>query len=249
MAQKVLSDAWEYFSGHRHSMSRSNENPAALLPVFESEPDIPSSRTPVRLKKVRRHIGYPRHPVLSITKRAKYGGWGCTLYGWPSSGGVVIREQADLVELRYLGLDPFNMPTSRHADPDDEDKFCVALRKIGGKWWRSEQRSIDVWVGDLHPDTMPTEEEEREVYIGWPKEGGVLVLEGNESAIPPEVGMLRMVGSMEERCWLLRDKLGAVYYADPRAYPGFAVLGPVEYKMGLEDTASGGKVKEEESDV
>lgn len=71
-----------------------------------------------------------------------------------------------------------------------------------------------------------TDDELREVYIGWPEDGGILVLDDVREAIPWEIVMLRLATTMEERCNLLRDKLGATYYKDPRTYPGFAVLGP-----------------------
>jgi hypothetical protein len=138
---------------------------------------------------------------------------------------VIIRENCDLVELQYLGIDPLRVPDSRYDNSEKEDEFCVALRKIGGKWWKSQRRWLDVNL-DLITESEPSCEEEREVYIGWPKEGGVLVLDNVKRSIPGEVGMLRMVTSMEERCQLLRERLNAVYYEDTRTYLGFAALGP-----------------------
>ena len=159
-------------------------------------------------------------------KRAKYGGYGCTVFGWPSVDGVIIRSNCDLVELRYLGFDPLNVPASRYESQDKEDAFCAALRKIGGKWWRSEQRWLDVKLNNWTPDSEPSEAEMRDIYIGWPGDGGVLVLDKNENNMSDDVGMLRMVTSMEERCRLMRDRLEAVYYENPRDHPGFAALGP-----------------------
>jgi hypothetical protein len=72
----------------------------------------------------------------------------------------------------------------------------------------------------------PTGEEWKEVYIGWPEGGGVLVLDDFKDEIPWNIGMLRLATTMEERCRLLRDKFEATYYEDPIMYPRFAVLSP-----------------------
>ncbi|KAL5324058.1 hypothetical protein ACEPPN_008601 [Leptodophora sp. 'Broadleaf-Isolate-01'] len=164
-------------------------------------------------------------PRYSTTKRSEWTGYGCFLYGRPSTGGVIIRESCDLVELRYFGFDPFDVPATRLENQDDEDEFCRLLKKIGGKWWTSEQRWHDVTDERYRPDRRPNREELLEIYIGWPKAGGVLVLEGDNSEVPAEIGMLRMVTEMEERCSLLR-KFGAVFYENPDSYPGFEGLGP-----------------------
>jgi hypothetical protein len=183
----------------------------------------------------RSSIGYNPHPLRSTTKRSKWTGYGCSVYGWPSIGGMIMRHNCDLVELQYLGFDPLNVPTTRFEDQGDEDEFCWRLKKIGGKWWESEQRSQDVILGKWRVGERPNKEEMREVYIGWPEGGGLLVLEGDENEIVVETGMLRMVRGMEERCQVLRDRLAAVFYEDPDTYAGFNKLGPRESEAEEED--------------
>lgn len=99
------------------------------------------------------------------------------------------------------------------------------------------------WIYRWTEETASNREEEREVYIGWPEEGGVLFLHNSKISIPGEVGMLRIATSMEERCRLLRDRLDAMYYKNTRTYPGLAVLGPkkIESKKMDERLAKGGE--------
>ncbi|KAL2065679.1 hypothetical protein VTL71DRAFT_3349 [Oculimacula yallundae] len=204
----------------------------------------PEARTGATSRSVHFCGGYRN--FRSTTKRHSWSGTGCHIYGWPSSGGVIIRE-SDLVELQYLGFDPMDIPVTRHENQDDEDEFCRLLKRIGGKWWRSEKRYEEV-QGD-HPyqnSRRPNGEERREVYIGWPKRGGVLVLESDDSDnryIPAEIGMLRMVTGMEERCELLSERFGANFYEDPVDYPGFGDLG----KRDLDN--DNGSEEEEEEEV
>jgi hypothetical protein len=100
---------------------------------------------------------------------------------------------------------------------------------------------LDVKWDHWTPDTEPSEEELREVYIGWPDSGGVLVLESDESFMTCDVGMLRIVTTMQERCQLLRDRLKAVYFEDSRTYSGLDALGPGKIESKDEQQA-----KEEE---
>jgi hypothetical protein len=65
----------------------------------------------------------PRGPAVlrdleqDRTRRVVFGkGVGCTIYAWPSTGGVVIGYDADIVDLKYLDLglarsDPGTNPT------------------------------------------------------------------------------------------------------------------------------------------
>jgi hypothetical protein len=65
--------------------------------------------------------------------------------------------------------------------------------------------------------------EERCILVGQRKE------DDSQWALTGELGMLRMAGTMDKRCHILR-KLGAVFYEDPDTYVGFHYgLGPVEH--------------------
>ncbi|KAL4888246.1 hypothetical protein BDV59DRAFT_188996 [Aspergillus ambiguus] len=45
----------------------------------------------------------PTNPPLSTTERTVFDTWGCVIYGYPSTGGV-LRKDADLVDMRFLSL-------------------------------------------------------------------------------------------------------------------------------------------------
>ena len=155
-------------------------------------------------------------------RRAVFEGNACTVYSWPSFGGVVIKEEISAVELTFLGLDRLNPQTQRDPDPEAENAFSRELRKIGGKWWSSEKRSRDVF--DVSGKGGPPTAEERNVQVfGWPQNGGLLVLEReSEELMPEDIGRLMMAITMEERCRLLEERFHAKKYQDPREYEGLA---------------------------
>ncbi|MCJ1402569.1 hypothetical protein MMC11_005789 [Xylographa trunciseda] len=144
------------------------------------------------------------------------------LVSWPSSGGVIIKNEVDAVELMFLGLDRLNPQMKRDIDPAVEDAFGRELRKIGGKWWRSEQRSLDVTVAQGN-GREPTAEERKMQVFGWPSSGGLLVLElESHEEMPEDIGRLTLAFTMEERCRLLEERFHAMLYKDPREYEGLA---------------------------
>ena len=168
---------------------------------------------------------HARPPPPNTTQRIIFDEFGCRIYGWPSKGGVIIRKNADLVELKQLGFDPLDPPSIRSDDQEREEAFCEDLRKIGGKWWRSEKRCLDVHFLDWN-DTEPTAEELRVVWFGWPKEGGLLVIQFERDERPDDIGRLRMAVTMEERCKLLTGRFGAKFYEDPALYDELADVYP-----------------------
>lgn len=171
--------------------------------------------------KTHRSICGPGQP-FDTWRRAFFENEGCTIYAWPSRGGVIIKQNADLVDLAFLGFDRFSPPTHRFPDDEqeNEDGFARMLLRTGGKFWRSQQRSANVAVN--------LEEGEGDEliwrFIGWEPpngSGGVWVFEYDveEGEEPTETGKLRMCITMEERCMVLKS-LGAKFYADPKEYEG-----------------------------
>jgi len=155
-------------------------------------------------------------------RRASFSGNACSVYSWPSSGGVIIKDEVDAVELMFLGLERLNPQMKRDIDPAVEDAFGRELRKIGGKWWRSEQRSLDVTVAQGN-GREPTAEERKVQVFGWPSSGGLLVLESeSHEEMPEDIGRLTLAFTMEERCQLLEERFHAMVYNDPREYEGLA---------------------------
>ena len=195
--------------------------------IFTSQSN--SDAAPGLERHPRRHIG-AQHIHRDPTRRTVFGSYGCAVYEWPSRGGVFIRARANAVELEYLGFDKFDPPAKRCADQAEEDKFCTTLLKIGGKWWSSEQSSFDVndvYMLDRMED-QPTDDKMKDIFVGWPADGGVLVAEYQnevgDNKVPMDIGRLRMASTMYERRKILKSRFGAKFYKDWRTYSGFADL-------------------------
>ncbi|KAF7508526.1 hypothetical protein GJ744_009239 [Endocarpon pusillum] len=71
--------------------------------------------------------------VYSTDCRMEIGEQGLQHHGYPSSGGVIVRDNADIVELAYLGLDRLNPAEKRLRDQDAEDAYCGRSAGSGGK--------------------------------------------------------------------------------------------------------------------
>ncbi|KAJ6096928.1 hypothetical protein N7486_007674 [Penicillium sp. IBT 16267x] len=144
-------------------------------------------------------------------------GPGVMVFGYPSKGGVYVLRNCFGVELDFLGLDRFNN-TERPSklDPDwqaKEDAHCDRMRRLGATWWR---RASDEFLerGLEHPKST-----DGYLQVGWPAAGGVWVLH-TTSDNAGDIGAARIHNAhdMEERCrWI--EKLGGVFYADPKDCP------------------------------
>ena len=149
--------------------------------------------------------------ITSIgNKRTEFGTLGATAYGYPSSGGVLIKE-VDLVDMLFLQLDRFNA-AQRSKNTLEEDKFCALMRKIGASWWADEQEWVEVQLGMRERTAL----ESRQLVFGWPTNGeGVWVLRFNdEKQIPQDFGNISLAMNMDERCEVMKS-YGATFYADP----------------------------------
>lgn len=153
-------------------------------------------------------------------RRSKFEGSGCTVYAWPCSGrGVVIKDDADVVDMAFLGFDRFHPPTHRFEQQEREEEFARLLRRAGGKWWSSPLRASQIaqrWKGAEGP-------EREKWFFGWAPadgSGGVWALcyDIDDENIS-DTAILRMAVTMEERCVLL-EKMGAKFYADPKECEG-----------------------------
>jgi len=147
-------------------------------------------------------------PLPSTNKRTEFGTIGCIVYGYPSSGGVLVKE-ADMVDMLFLSLNRLH-PSHRSSDAVEEDQFCTLMRRVGATWWESE----DDWGHAVIGMRDKTAEESRITVFGWPADGGVWVLRyASEMEVPRDFGRLRMAANMEERVLVMRE-YGAVYYRD-----------------------------------
>lgn len=192
-----------------------------IASIFRQTPGPEPSSDKTDEPQTHRSVCGPGQP-FDTWKRAFFESEGCTIYDWPSRGGIVIKQNADLVDLAFLGFDRFSPPTHRFPDDqqESEDAFARQLLKTGGKFWRSQHRFANVGIG--------YEEGEGEEliwrFIGWEPadgSGGMWVFEydDEDGDEPMETGKLRMCVTMEERCTVLKE-LGAKFYADPKGYEG-----------------------------
>lgn len=79
----------------------------------------------------------PQNPPLKPNKRTEFSRLGCTVYGYPSGGGVLTKE-ANVVDMQFLGLDRFTA-AQRSSNVIEEDAFCTRVRMIGAVWWADEK--------------------------------------------------------------------------------------------------------------
>lgn len=158
----------------------------------------------------------PQNPPFEMNKRTEFGRLGCTAYGYPSGGGILIKE-VDVVDMRFLQLDRFST-AQRSSNMVQEDEFCTRMRKIGAIWWANEQTWIDVQCGMRER----TEFKSRHLIFGWPTNGeGVWFLRyDNEREVSKDFGKISIVINMDERCQVMKH-YGATFYADPETVNEF----------------------------
>jgi hypothetical protein len=145
----------------------------------------------------------------SITDRTEFGTRGCIIYGYPSTGGVLIKE-ADLLDMLFLSL-PRSHVAERSPSADEEDRFCNLMQRTGATWWPSKEDWIEVQMGMREM----TEEEEKVLIFGWPTDGvGVWVLRfPSARKIPRDFGRMSLAINMEERIQIMRE-YGAMFVED-----------------------------------
>ena len=161
---------------------------------------------------------------------------------------MVLLEQVSAIDFTFRGLDRLDPPIHRSADPASEDLFCKQLLKLGAKWCDNEARygfvkSLDdldpleindlLEDGPLTPRSLPpTMRERRWVKVGWPSEppGALWVAEADRDTsrlgylVPEQVARVMLAKDMDERCEILKMRLGARYFRSVDDYEGYAFL-------------------------
>ncbi|ATZ50777.1 hypothetical protein BCIN_06g02630 [Botrytis cinerea B05.10] len=162
------------------------------------------------------------HPRFNYTMRTIFHISGCTVYGYPSTGGIFIKENANIVDMNFLSLDRLHS-TPRSPDPIEEDEFCILMRKIGAIWWSSEHLHERQWTSseDIYDQAgvqrpMPTNVQKIGLVFGWPSKGGVWVLrynshKCNEDLLPRDFGRINMAMNMDERVEIMREYNASFY--------------------------------------
>ncbi|KAJ8067978.1 hypothetical protein OCU04_003558 [Sclerotinia nivalis] len=97
-----------------------------LFPPPKSDPVDLTVEASSRMAAERRLL----YPDFNYTMRNIFHTRGCTIYGFPSSGGIFIKENADIVDMNVLSLDCFH-PIQRSPDPIVEDEFVLRCEKSG----------------------------------------------------------------------------------------------------------------------
>ncbi|KAL4886505.1 hypothetical protein BJY04DRAFT_213267 [Aspergillus karnatakaensis] len=169
------------------------------------------------------NLSYINHPP---TARTTFDTQGCTIYGYPSTGGILIKE-ANLVDMLFLSLPRFS-PSQRATSTSKEDAFCELLRRTGATLWPRTHDYDGVQVG--FRERAAAEEEEVVVY-GWPTapaEGGAEVGAGvwvlrfaNRNEIPRDFGKIDLAMSMEERIEVMKE-FGATFFEDVKMVEGLS---------------------------
>lgn len=150
-------------------------------------------------------------PPLSTAERTNFGTGlgGCVIYGYPSTGGVLVKK-ADLLDMLFLSLSRSH-ESQRSPNVDEEDRFCNLMRRTGAKWWSSREDWIEALLGARDM----TEEEEKVLVFGWPTDGvGVWVLRyESDRQLPKDFGRISLAMNMEEKIEIMRE-YGATFVED-----------------------------------
>ncbi|KAJ5732834.1 hypothetical protein N7533_013281 [Penicillium manginii] len=146
-------------------------------------------------------VSCDRLPLLPTTDRTEFNRGRCIVYGYPSTGGVLVKE-ADLLDMLFLSLPRFEK-SQRSSSADEEDRFCNLLRRTGAKWWLSKEDMLEAEVGSR----FMTEEEEKMLVFGWPTDNvGVWVLRFESSRQRPrDFGRIHFAMNMEEKIEIMKE--------------------------------------------
>lgn len=164
----------------------------------------------------------PSCPVRAYDNTVRFNPYnGFTIYGYPSSGGVLVRH-SNAVELVHLGIDRFQ-EANRASSISEEDAFCQRLGQMGASLWSSKASRIDAIF-----DEGDTRKLAKQVQTGWPSSGkGVWVLEyvdnGRDREMKRWRSLLKLCLTMDERCKII-EQAGGTFYANP---DGCAALMPL----------------------
>ncbi|RYP60207.1 hypothetical protein DL769_008231 [Monosporascus sp. CRB-8-3] len=147
-------------------------------------------------------------------RRVAFGAHTTTVYGYPSSGGVLVLPYCNGVDLAFLDIPRFE-PVERSKDPAAEDRHCQRMRRLGA--WKFTNVGEYERMPYLSPEKL-----NRMILVvaAWPQGGAgvwVITMRVGEAA---EKGLARVWNalSMDERCEAV-EKLGGKIYHDPADCP------------------------------
>ncbi|KAL5048330.1 hypothetical protein BDW71DRAFT_213696 [Aspergillus fruticulosus] len=175
----ILVAITSYFPSTLGQQTTGCADPSSLCPIPHQQTAMDNPRG----------VSCHTNPPESITDRTRFGVRGCIVYGYPSTGGVLIKGPIDLVDITFLSLPRFHV-AQRSPSAEEEDRFCNLLRRLGATWWPSKEEYIMVNMGSREK----TEEEEK-----------VLV--------PRDIGRMYYAANMEERIQIMKE-YGAEFVED-----------------------------------
>ncbi|KAI2621000.1 hypothetical protein GGS26DRAFT_301472 [Hypomontagnella submonticulosa] len=148
------------------------------------------------------------------TRRIIFGTRSTSVYGYPSSGGILVLPFCNGVDLEFLRLPRFNT-AERSEDPAVEDQHCARMRMLGAWWFISMDEYITIQY--CSPEKL---DQKMLVVVAWPESGtGVWVVTMNRREAPEKgLACIWNAFSMDERCEIV-EKLGGTFYRDPAECP------------------------------
>ncbi|KAI1282376.1 hypothetical protein F5Y07DRAFT_237895 [Xylaria sp. FL0933] len=153
-------------------------------------------------------------------RRVHFSAFSTTVYGHPSTGGVLVLSPCNAVDLDFLGLARLE-PAKRYQDAAEEDRHCALMRKLGARWFKS------LYDYSTMPYFEPLKFKRIKVVVAaWPSYSpGVWVAVVRDCHEASLVGLGRVWNavSMDERCEVV-EELGGTYYADPLLCPDLHLL-------------------------
>ncbi|KAL4908644.1 hypothetical protein BDW74DRAFT_175326 [Aspergillus multicolor] len=149
--------------------------------------------------------------------RFHYGYCQVQVFGYPSCGGLYVLDDCTAFELEFLGYGRLDLPKGYRAKlREEEDAFCDKMRRLGAAYW---ERYSDY----MRSQILHHGEPEGYVRVGWPETGGVWVLDTTvPEASEKGAALIKNAFTMEEYCRLI-ERLGGVFYANPRDCPRLAL--------------------------
>ncbi|KAF3396823.1 hypothetical protein DPV78_007748 [Talaromyces pinophilus] len=161
------------------------------------------------------------------------------IYGWPSRGGMMVLDNATLVDFDFLGFDTVSPLLKRDRDQDAEDDPGSIRYDIVA----AVEEDFDPLICTIEAGEAPypTKSERRWVKVGYPSESqgsGLWVAEYDNHVfgapwhgpgIPDEHVYLLLARNMDERCEILKQ-LGARFLDRVEDYDGVGCLRAWEEK-------------------
>lgn len=134
------------------SLFSATTRPASTSPVYPTSGEV---SCPAQ--------SYPRR-----TSRTTFNPGGCTIFGYPSTGGMLVKEKASILDMDLLSLPRLNA-VERSFDNAEKDAFCKRLRRVGATWWQYNHK-CDVNLGK-YSDELVTDEQKQIMVYGWLADG------------------------------------------------------------------------------